>query len=98
MRISSVVFFQDRADRIERRSDMAMSNLLACERPSVRALIVKGDMIVDEENRNSESILNLFLDDQLANLRKRSSTAIMTRSRTRNSTCPVGRADRNTRL
>ena len=35
-------------------SDMAMSNLLACERPSVRALMVKGDMVVDEENRNSE--------------------------------------------
>jgi hypothetical protein len=34
-------------------SDMAMSNLLTCERPSLRAIVVKGDMVVDEVNRNT---------------------------------------------
>ena len=33
---------------------MAMSNLLACERPGLRALQVKGDLVVDAENRNSK--------------------------------------------
>lgn len=42
-------------------SDMAMSNLLACERDSVRNVQVRGDMIVDETNRNSESLLSFDL-------------------------------------
>lgn len=36
-------------------SDMAMTQLLISQRPSLQNIIVKGDLIVDESNRDSES-------------------------------------------
>lgn len=36
-------------------SDMAMTQLLVSQRPSLQNIIVKGDLIIDESNRDSES-------------------------------------------
>jgi hypothetical protein len=35
-------------------SDMAMTQLLISQRPSLQNIIVKGDLIVDESNRDSK--------------------------------------------
>jgi hypothetical protein len=40
-------------------SDMAMTQLLVSQRPSLQNIIVKGDLIIDESNRDSESDIGI---------------------------------------
>lgn len=36
-------------------SDMAMTQLLVSQRPSLQNIVVKGDLLIDESNRDSKS-------------------------------------------
>jgi hypothetical protein len=57
-----------KSDEVAIDSDMAMTQLLVSQRPSLQNIIVKGDLIIDESNRDSESdtgIERLFTDRRI---------------------------------